>query len=54
MKTIENKRDDSKPKYIKWKKELQELLNSPEMRKLVREIEEMEYYQRITRNVNVG
>jgi hypothetical protein len=53
MKTLEEKRNEALPKYIKTK-ELEELMNSDEMKNLVRQLEINEEYKERTKYVSVG
>ncbi len=53
MKTVEQKKIERLPRYIK-NKELEDLLDSEEMKKLVKQIKEIEEYKRKTRYVYVG
>jgi len=53
MKTVEEKKIEKLPKYITTK-ELDDLLNSEEMKKLVRLLEMYEEYREKTKNIFVG
>jgi len=53
MKTLEEKKIEKLPKHITTK-ELEDLFDSEEMKKLVRKLEERERYQELTKNVNIG
>lgn len=53
METMEDKKRKKQPRYITTK-ELDELMNSQEMKDLVKKLEEIEEYKRKTRNVSVG
>ena len=53
IKTVEEKKKEKLPKYIKVKA-LEEHLNSKEMQDLLKKLEELEEYKKKTRNVSVG
>ena len=53
MKTLEEKKKIKLPRYIKVK-ELEDHLNSKEMKDLLKQLEEHEKYLKKTRNVSVG
>ena len=53
METVEDKKKHKLPKYITTK-ELEELMNSDEMRKLVKQWEMIEEYKRKTQDISVG
>jgi hypothetical protein len=53
METMEEKRNGKLPKYITTK-ELEELMNSDEMRTLVRQLEMIEEYKRKTQDISIG
>ena len=53
MKTVEEKKKTKLPRYIRVK-ELEDHLNSKEMKDLLKKLEEKEEYLKKTRNVSVG
>ena len=53
MKTMEENKNEKLPRYIRVK-EVEEHLNSEEMKKLVKKLEELEKYKEKTKNVSVG
>jgi len=53
MNIVENKQKKKLPRYI-TSKELEELMNSQEMKDLVKKLEEIEKYRKATRNVSIG
>lgn len=53
METIEDKKRKKLPRYITTK-ELDELMNSQEMKDLVKKLETIEKYRKKTENVSIG
>jgi hypothetical protein len=53
METVEDKKKYKLPKYITTK-ELEELMNSDEMKKLVRQLEMIEEYKQKTQDISIG
>ena len=53
METMEEKKKNKLPKYIKTK-ELEKLLNSDEMKNLVRQLEIIEEYKQKTQDISIG
>jgi len=53
MKSVEERKKERLPKYI-TSKELEELMNSEEMRNLVRQLKEIEDYKEKTKDISIG
>ena len=53
MKTVEEKKIEKLPRYIKTE-ELDALLNSDEMKNLVKQLEIIEEYREKTKNISIG